>query len=117
MAVWLPIPWAYAILAAHRHAYASAFFQKAVSTVSDMSRAIYCHITVYPEHVDFWVEHDPISAAYVVAESNNAIISGGFFSSGSSFRSSIRCSNNIVDSATNEDLKRLFTIHFHFFDC
>lgn len=75
----MPTPWAYAILAAHRHAYVSAFFQKAVSTVSDMSRAIYCHITVYPEHVGFWVEHDPIPGAHVVAESSNAIISSVFF--------------------------------------
>jgi len=56
-----------------------ALFQKAVSTISDMSRANYFCIVAYPEYGGFRIEHDPVITAYIAAEQNNIGGAGGLF--------------------------------------
>ena len=48
-----------------------ALFQKAVSTISDMSKANYFYIIAYPEYKGFRIEHDPTFTAYIAAEPTN----------------------------------------------
>lgn len=56
-----------------------ALFQKAVSTISDMSRANYFYIAAYPEYSGFRIEHDPTFTAYIAAEPANSAGAGGLF--------------------------------------
>ena len=54
-----------------------ALFQKAFSTISDMSKANYFYILAYPEYNGFRIEHDPTLTAYIAAESTNPTGAGG----------------------------------------
>ena len=56
-----------------------ALFQKAVSTISDMSKANYFYIIAYPEYNGFRIEHDPTFTAYIATEPTNSINASGLF--------------------------------------
>jgi hypothetical protein len=54
-----------------------ALFQKAVSTISDMSKANYFYIIAYPEYDGFRIEHDPMFTAYIAVQPTSSAVSGG----------------------------------------
>ncbi len=56
-----------------------ALFQKAFSTISNMSKANYFYIVAYPEYSGFRIEHDPTFTAYIAAEPNDSANQGSLF--------------------------------------